>query len=213
MISALDDGVGRILDKLAEIGAVENTLVIFTSDNGGPETSDADGRCNAPFTGHKRYLYEGGIREPFLMRWPARLAKGTTYTEMVSTLDFMPTFHAVAGGEPPKARDLDGINLLPYLLGEKSGAPHDALYWRSGQNGAMRQGSHKLLLFGEGDRARLYDLASDVDESEDLSAKQPEVVKRMRKAWDAWNAQLQPPRRSGRSVVTRHNGDEVRWEI
>jgi arylsulfatase A-like enzyme len=214
MISALDDGVGRILDQLRKIGVEENTLVVFTSDNGGPEVSDSDGRCNAPFLGHKRNLYEGGIRLPFAMRWPARLAAGRTYDPMVSTLDLMPTLLAAAGAKPDTdaARPLDGVDLLPFLGGDRKDAtPHDALFWRSGPNGAVRQGRYKLV-FG-GDVTRLYDLEKDAKESHDLSASMRDRVASMRKAWDAWNAQLSPARASARFEQTTHNGDTFRWQI
>ena len=212
MISALDDGVGRILDRVAGLGSADNTIVVFTSDNGGPEVSDADGRCNAPYVGHKRNLYEGGIRLPFMMRWPARLGAGTTYTEMVSTLDLLPTFLAAVGGADGDAsRPLDGVDLLPFVAGEKKGAPHQSLYWRSGPNGAMRHGRYKLV-FG-GDVTRLYDLEQDPAEQNDLSAKMADRVATMRKTWDEWNARMSQARTSARTEVTTLNGDSFRWHI
>jgi arylsulfatase A-like enzyme len=130
---------------------------------------------------------------------------------MVSSIDFWPTLLAAAGGAPSAGQAPEGINLLPYLTGERSGAPHEYLYWRTGNNGAIRHGMMKLLILG--DRLRLYDLGHDVEESHDLSKEKPEVVQRMHEAWKAWNAQLQPPRHSERTVVTHYNGDEVRWDI
>ena len=214
MISALDDGVGRILDRVAAGGDADNTIVVFTSDNGGPEVTDSDGRCNAPYLGHKRNLYEGGIRLPFMMRWPARLGAGVTYSEMVSTLDLLPTLLAAAGGADPGdvERPLDGVDLLPYLTGEKkAAAPHQSLFWRSGPNGAVRQGRYKLVFGGE--VARLYDLEADPAEKNDLSAKMADRAAAMRKAWDAWNAQLSPARSSARIDQTTLNGDPFRWHI
>jgi arylsulfatase A-like enzyme len=212
MISALDDGVGRVLDAIDESGAAGNTIVVFTSDNGGPEVTDADGRCNAPYVGHKRELYEGGIRLPFILRWPARLAAGRTYSEMVSTLDLLPTFLAAAGAPPAKGARLDGADLLPFLDGARDGAPHQHLFWRSGPNGAVRSGRHKLLLAG--DIVRLYDLATDPGETRDLSAREPEVLAEMRRAWESWNRELsKTPRTSARTVETTHNGDSIRWHI
>ena len=212
MISALDDGVGRILDRVAGLGNADNTIVVFTSDNGGPEVSDADGRCNAPYVGHKRNLYEGGIRLPFMMRWPARLGAGTTYSEMVSTLDLLPTFLAAVGGTDGDAsRPFDGVDLLPFVAGEKKGAPHESLYWRSGPNGAMRQGRYKLV-FG-GDVVRLYDVEQDPAEKNDLATKMADRVATMRTAWDAWNAQMSQARASARTETTTLNGDSFRWHI
>ena len=212
MISALDDGVGRILDRVAGLGNADDTIVVFISDNGGPEVSDADGRCNAPYVGHKRNLYEGGIRLPFMMRWPARFGAGITYSEMVSTLDLLPTFLAAVGGADGDAsRPLDGVDLLPFVAGEKKGAPHDSLYWRSGPNGAMRQGRYKLV-FG-GSVVRLYDLEQDPAEKNDLSTKMADRVATMRKAWDEWNAQMSQARTSARTETTTLNGDSFRWHI
>jgi arylsulfatase A-like enzyme len=212
MIAALDDGVGRVLDEIEAIGAAADTIVVFTSDNGGPEVTDADGRCNAPWVGHKRELYEGGIRLPFIVRWPARLAAGTTYSEMVSTLDLMPTFLAAAGAPAPEGRSLDGTDLLPFVTGERTGAPHDRLFWRSGPNGAARAGRYKLLVAGA--VVRLYDLETDPRETADLSAKKPELLAELHAAWKAWNAELSKTERtSGRTVLTTHNGDQIRWHI
>jgi arylsulfatase A-like enzyme len=213
MIVALDDGVGRILDRLDEIGMAEETLVVFTSDNGGPEVTDADGRCNAPYEGHKRNLYEGGIRLPFMIRWPARVPGGATFTEMVSTLDLMPTLLAAAGATPDvdPARPLDGVDLLPFVAGDEKRAPHGTLFWRSGANGAVREGRHKLVFGGE--LVRLYDLERDPKEAMDLSASMPERVTAMREAWDAWNAQLSAARASARTEETTHHGDVFRWGI
>ena len=131
MIVALDEGVGRILDRLEQIGVAGDTVVVFTSDNGGPEVTDADGRCNAPYIGHKRQLYEGGIRMPYLVRWPGHLEAGRTYDQMVSTLDLLPTLLAAAGAAPggDAARPLDGVNLLPFLTGDaKKDFPHETLF-------------------------------------------------------------------------------------
>ncbi len=214
MIVALDDGVGRILDRLQEIGVADDTVVVFTSDNGGPEVSDADGRCNAPYVGHKRNLYEGGIRLPFMIRWPARLRAGATFTEMVSTLDLFPTLLAAAGAKPDAdaARPLDGVDLLPFVSGDgKKGPPHDVLFWRSGPNGAVREGRYKLIISPE--LARLYDLEQDPKESHDLSAAMADRVAALRKAWDEWNARLSSARSSARFEETTHNGDVFRWQI
>jgi arylsulfatase A-like enzyme len=225
-----------VLDKLEEIGAAENTLVVFVSDNGAAEYVDSDGRRNAPLVGHKRNLYEGGIRVPYVLRWPARVPAGKTYTEMVSTLDLLPTFAAAAavaaagaaaagaaaagaaaaedGAQSPA---LDGIDLVPFLTGERTGAPHRALYWRTAPNGAIRSGDWKLLLAreeGSGrELARLYDLARDPGESHDLAAANPGKVEELRAAWKAWNEGLAAPRESARWVVTRRGGDSIRWPI
>jgi arylsulfatase A-like enzyme len=218
MVSALDDGVGRVLAKLREVGVDERTLVVFVSDNGAAEYADADGKRNAPFSGHKRNLYEGGIRLPYVLRWPDRLPAGKVYSQMVSTLDLMPTLLAAAGGGPgDDSLPLDGVDLAPFLTGERKGSPHDALYWRTGGNGAIRKGDWKLLMAREEgtgkEIVRLYDLAHDAAEEHDLAGKKPAVVEEMRAAWMKWNAGLAAPRQSARTVVTRHAGDSIRWQI
>ena len=230
MISALDDGIGRVLAKVRETGAERNTLVVLVSDNGAAEYIDSDGRRNAPFAGHKRSLYEGGIRLPFMMRWPERLPSGKTYPQPVSTLDLMPTLLAAAG--PPTtataspsvqataaapAHPLDGVDLVPFLTGERKGAPHAALFWRTGGNAAVRKGDWKLLIAREEttgkEIARLYDLSRDPGETRDLAAKKSSVVSELRALWEKWNEGLPEPRQSGRTVVTHHEGDSIRWQI
>jgi arylsulfatase A-like enzyme len=193
--------------------------VIFTSDNGAAEYADADGRRNAPFTGHKRNLYEGGIRLPYLLRWPARVPAGVVYPHPVSTLDLLPTLLGAAGGEPAAGAGLDGVDLVPYLTGAAEGAPHRALYWRTGPNGAVRRGDWKLLLAGidgatgAAEIVRLYDLAADPGETRDVAGENPAVVAELRAAWKEWTKGLEAPRLSSRTVVTRHSGDVIRWQI
>jgi arylsulfatase A-like enzyme len=215
MIAALDDGIGRVLATLRETGVEEHTLVVLVSDNGAAEYIDADGKRNGPLTGHKRNLYEGGIRLPFLMRWPERLPSGKTYSHPVSTLDVMPTLLAATGAAPQ--RPLDGVDLLPFLTGEKKGAPHPALFWRTGGNAAVRKDDWKLLIARDEttgkEIVRLYDLSSDLGEKKDLAAKKPAVVAELRALWTKWNQDMQPPRDSGRTVVTKHEGDSIRWQI
>ena len=129
-----------MLAKLRENGLEEKTLVIFTSDNGAAKGSDVDGKRNKPLIGHKRNLYEGGIRVPYAMQWKGRLEGGRKYELPVSSLDIFPTALAAAGVDDLSQYQLDGVNLLPYLEGEKQGAPHDYLFWRSGPNAAVRKG-------------------------------------------------------------------------
>ncbi len=212
MISALDDWVGAVLAKLREYGLEENTLVVFTSDNGAAKGSDVDGKRNKPLIGHKRNLYEGGIRVPYVMQWKGRLEGGRKYRRPVSSLDLFPTVLAAAGAEDLDKRRLDGVNLLPYLKGEKEGRPHEYLFWRSGPNRAARQGSWKLLLSGPS-LTRLYNVAEDPGESQDLAAEQPRRVRRMKKALDGWAEDKAPPREGARKVETRFNGDAIEWHI
>ena len=212
MISALDDGVGAILAKLREEGLEEKTLVIFTSDNGAQSTFDPDRVFNLPLTGHKRNLYGGGIRVPYLMQWKGRIPAGREYTMPVSSLDIFPTALAAAGMEDAGEYELDGVNLLPYLEGDEQGAPHAYLFWRSGHNGAVRHGPWKLLVSGSG-ITRLYNADEDPSEAKDLSAEQPELVARMKEAFAQWTKELAEPRESSRRIKTHYNGDEIEWHI
>ena len=143
MLSALDDGVGAVLDALREAGVEERTLVFFLSDNGGAELVNAS--RNGPLRAAKGQLFEGGIRVPFLVRWPDRLPAGATYDLPVISLDVFPTALAAAGVALPSDRVIDGANLLPHLTGELDTAPHDSLFWRFGRGGAVRRGRWKLI--------------------------------------------------------------------
>ena len=148
MISALDDWVGAVLAELRRHGLEDRTLVIFTSDNGAAKTSDIDGRRNFPLIGHKRNLYEGGIRVPYVLQWKGRVPGGARYGHAVSSLDIFPTALDAAGADADRYGP-DGVSLLPHLLGERDGPPHASLVWRSGPNAAVRRGPWKLLVSGK----------------------------------------------------------------
>lgn len=212
MISALDDSVGAVMEMLEEEGMLENTLVIFTSDNGAAETSDMDGRRNAPFTGHKRNLYEGGIHVPLAIQWRGVLPEGISFEHPINSLDILPTSLAVAGVEDLSTYNLDGTNLLPYLKTSNNSPPHKYLFWRSGPNAAVRSGKWKLLLVGE-NLIRLYDVSNDPGELKDLSTTNPEVVEELKKAFSKWNSEMQTPRKSSRTVKTNFSGDQIDWHI
>ena len=209
MISALDDAIGAVLKKLRETGLDEKTLVIFTSDNGAAEYIDTDGARNKPLIGHKRNLYEGGIRVPFAMRWKGRLPAGSVYRSPVSSLDILPT--ALGAANASVSANVDGVNLLPFLRGERQGDPHEYLFWRSGPNGAVRKGKWKLFLSDSIER--LYDVEIDPGESDDRASANQAVASKLREAFRKWNAQLPDPRRGARKVTTEYNGDKVKWDI
>lgn len=182
MTSALDDGIGDVLAAIAENGVEENTIVAFISDNG---AGVADYASNAPLRLGKHTLFEGGVRVPFAIRWPARVAPGTVYEQPVSTLDIFPTAVAAAGGLLPADRAMDGVDLLPFLS-ETSGEPaHDALFWRQGPNWAVRQGDWKLI--HAADRNWLYNLADDVSEQTNIAQQHPGVVERLTQDYSDWN--------------------------
>jgi arylsulfatase A-like enzyme len=212
MITSVDDAVGSVLAKLREAGLEEKTLVIFASDNGAQETFDVEGVNNRPLIGHKRNLYEGGIRIPFAMQWKGRIPPGQTYTHPIHSLDIFPTSLAAAGVEDVAQYTLDGINLLPYLEGQNQGPPHEYLFWRSGHNSAIRHGEWKLLISGS-EITRLYNVEKDPGESTDLSSRHPELVRKMKQALERWSEQMVAPRESSRRVKTHYNGDEIEWDI
>ena len=189
MVNAVDEGVGRLATALRDLKLESGTLVFFLSDNGGP--TEVTHASNAPLRGAKGQVYEGGIRVPFIARWPGRLPAGKQYQHPVSSLDIFPTAAAVAGAKPPAA--LDGANLLPALAG-KAGPPHERLFWRMGGGAsfAVREGRYKLVRVG-GRAPELYDLETDIAESKDLAGARPELVKKLDAAREQWNRQLIPP--------------------
>ena len=198
MLTAMDEAVGTVIRKLREIGQEDNTLIFFISDNGGPTRNTTS--SNAPLRGLKGQALEGGIRVPFLAQWKRRIPAGRTYDQPVITLDVHPTLVTAAGGHIPS--NLDGVDLMPYLAGAAKGSPHDKLYWRFGQERAIRMGDWKLL--NQGEDAELYNLAQDIGEKNNLAAAQPAKVKELQAAYDAWNSQLAEPRwRSGRKRQRR----------
>ncbi len=191
VLSAMDDAVGAVLAKLREAGLVEDTLVFFLNDNGGP--TDGAIYRNDPLRGTKGTLYEGGIRVPFAVQWKGRLPAGKTYSHPVISLDIFATAAAAAGAALPRDHATDGVNLLPHLRGERPLPPHDALYWRFGSVAATRRGTWKLVRVADRP-AELYDLARDVGETRDLARAQPEAAAELARALARWDGELSPPR-------------------
>lgn len=190
-LSALDDAVGEVLQALREQKLEQDTLVVFLSDNGGPtpQTSSANG----PLRGTKGQVYEGGTRVPFMAKWPGHIKAGQVYREPVISLDLHPTFVKAAGGSAQPQWRLDGVDLLSWLDGKQSGRPHETLYWRFGDQWAIRQGDWKLLSPRTG-TPELYHLSEDLGEAHDLAAQEPARAKALQEAWQAWSAQLVPPK-------------------
>lgn len=189
MVHRLDQNVGKILKTLQSEGLEENTLVVFLSDNGGPVDSNAS--LNAPFNGQKGILLEGGLRVPFLMKWPAKIPANSRYDQAVTSLDLMPTFLKAAGINfgPEK---LDGKNLMPYVLGEKSEAPHPSLTWRFTISAGILENNWKLIRLP--DRLPLlFDLSKDPSELENLSLKHPEITQNLLKKLGDWDLALPHP--------------------
>ncbi|MBL8179248.1 MAG: sulfatase [Bryobacterales bacterium] len=183
MVTALDEGVGKVMQAIAESNLDAHTLIAFLSDNGGPINVTAS--HNTPFREGKGTVYEGGIRVPFVMRWQGRLKPGR-YQQPVISLDFLPTFTAIAGARTPT--NVDGVNLMPYLQGQKSGPPHERLFWRAGGgvSYAVREGRYKLTR-QQGAAEQLFDLDADPSEQHDLSSSQPDILRRLHAAYETWN--------------------------
>jgi len=191
MTAAMDDAVGRVLETLRRLKMEENTLIFFFSDNGGPTPQTTS--SNLPLRGYKGQVLEGGIRTPSMVQWKGRIPAGKVIEHPVIQLDIFPTAIAAAGEQISPDWKLDGVNLLPYLTGEKTGLPHDTLYWRFHQQHAIRQGDWKLLVQGTGIKPSLYNLVEDIGEKNDLADKMPDKVKQLDAVWQAWNAQLMAP--------------------
>jgi arylsulfatase A-like enzyme len=192
MMSAMDDAVGRILGKVRDMGQEENTLIFFFSDNGGPTGQTTS--SNAPLRGFKSTTWEGGVRVPFAAQWKGKLPAGKTYNNPIIQLDILPTAIAAAGGTVDPAWKLDGVNLLPFLTGEKSDRPHDTLYWRFGDQWAIRDGDWKLVVGNFGSRSgELYNLAEDRSESHNRATEMPDKARALKAKWDVWSAEQAPP--------------------
>ncbi len=191
MMLALDRASGRILDTLKKLGIDDNTIVIFTNDNGGP--TDKNASSNLPLSGTKSNHLEGGIRVPFLMKWPNKIKENTTFDYPVSTLDLLPTFYAAAGGKVENIEKTDGVDLLPYLNGSKEGRPHEVLYWKKDVRATIRVGDWKMIRFPDRP-AELYYLPHDLKEDNNLAAANPDMVKNMFKMLFKWESSLERPR-------------------
>jgi len=191
MLSAMDDGVGRVLAKVRALGQEENTLIFFIADNGGPTASTTS--SNGPLRGFKMTTFEGGPRVPFLAQWKGTWPAGKVYDLPVMNLDVLPTILAAAGGRLEAGAALDGVDLTPYVTGRKPGRPHEVLYWRYGPQWAVRQGDFKLVVSrGGSGRPELYNLAEDIGESRDLAVAQPTKVRELQALWDKWSAAQAP---------------------
>ncbi len=191
MIKALDDGVGMIMQALEELGLEENTIVMFASDNGGASYTGATE--NEPLKGGKFTNFEGGLSVPYMIRWKGVLPEGELYEHPVSLLDFFATSAELAGVQLPDDREYDGVNLVPYVTGEKDEKPHGALFWRAGFNKAVRKGPWKLIIDEQADRTLLYDLEADRVEQNNVAEDHPDVVRELKKALREWEKGLTGP--------------------
>ncbi|HEU5296613.1 MAG TPA: sulfatase-like hydrolase/transferase, partial [Burkholderiaceae bacterium] len=188
MVKSLDANVGRVLRALDANGLASNTIVVFTSDNGGERFSNT-----WPFSGMKEELLEGGLRVPSIVRWPGRIAAGSTSEQVIATMDWMPTLLAAAGTLPDAVYPSDGEDLGPIMTG--NAAPHPRkLYWRyhSGSQRAIRDGNWKYLRIAGNEF--LFDVVRDPRERANLKDRARDVFERLKRDWEAWNETMLPER-------------------
>ncbi|HET6538303.1 MAG TPA: sulfatase-like hydrolase/transferase [Sphingopyxis sp.] len=200
MVRSLDSGVGQLLAALEANGQAENTIIIFTSDNGGERFSKM-----WPLRGMKGELLEGGIRVPSIMRWPGKIKAGSQSDLVHMTMDWVPTLLAAAGVEPEGWPDLDGQNILPQLLSGEAGDPR-TLFWRhkSQNQKAAIEGHYKYLAMSG--HEFLFDIAADPLEVANLKTVQPELFSRLKQAFETWDQDMLPYLPSTFSYELRGNG-------
>ena len=193
-LESIDEGVGMIMKKLDELGLASKTVLIFTSDNGGESSVTS----NAPLRGGKSTLYEGGIREPLIVRWPGVVKAGSVCNTPTGNVDFYPTFLQFAGYKADPRQYLDGVSILPLLKNPKAQPGRDTLYWHyplkkphflgGRSSGAIRRGNFKLIEFFDTGQVELYNLAEDVGEKHNLAEKLPGKAAELKKLLAKWRA-------------------------
>jgi arylsulfatase A-like enzyme len=198
MVENLDTNIGRMLEALETSGLTENTLVVFTSDNGGLSTAEGSPTCNAPLHEGKGWMYEGGTREPLIVRWPGRVEAGSTCAVPVTSPDFFPTFLEAAG--LPLQPDLhrDGISLMPVLAGGDE-LEREAIFWHYPHYGnqgdtpgcSVRAGDWKLIEYFEDGRLELYNLKEDISETTNRAQSDPETTVRLKALLDDWKVSIE----------------------
>jgi arylsulfatase A-like enzyme len=192
MMSAMDDAVGRVLEQVRQMGQEQNTLIFFFSDNGGPTASTTS--KNGSLRGFKATTSEGGVRVPFCAQWKGKIPAGSVYERPVIQLDILPTAIVAAGGTIDPQWKLDGVDLMPHIAGQSKSPPHETLYWRFGEQWAIRKADWKLVASRvDKNQPRLINLASDTGEATDLSAQEPEKLKELTADWQAWNKEQAEP--------------------
>lgn len=217
LVEAMDDGIGLVLDALAEAGRTDDTMIVFCSDNGGERWSK-----NWPFVGEKGDLQEGGIRVPLILRWPRAVSSGQVSDRPNITMDWTATMLDAAGTGPADGYPLDGVSLLPWLV-DGDGYPDHDLFWRIASQGALRRGRFKYVREGR-DRARLgnwprsferrqghfdllYDVSVDGREAAEISRHHPDVVAELKQAWERLDAELLPYPPDHRNLPRHATGD------
>ena len=205
MLESIDDGVGLIMQKLKELGLDQDTILIFSSDNGG----ETNVTSNVPLRGGKSQLYEGGIRVPLIVRWPGKIPNSETSNQQTVNVDFYPTLLEAAKIKPDKAQKLDGVSVLANWTNPKSTSKRDAIYWHYPlenphflggiSGGAIRSDDWKLIEFFDTGKVELYNLAKDIGEKNNLAEQQAKLSKRLQSRLIAWRkvvgATKKPPNR------------------
>ncbi len=192
MVRSVDRSVGRVLQTLKDEGLDQNTLVVFSSDNGAPGyLGIAD--VNQPYRGWKLTFFEGGLRVPYVAKWPGHITAGTHYPAPISNIDIMPTVLAAAGGKMPDDRPVDGVNLLPFLTDKPQAQPERALFWRDGPYRAMRDRQWKLISAEPPAKDWLFNLASDPTEKVNLAASEPKKLAELKAKMAAHHADMPSP--------------------
>lgn len=197
MVENLDSNIGRLLQTLARRGLAENTLVIFTSDNGGLATAESSPTSNAPLSEGKGWMYEGGTREPLIVKWPGKVAPGSTCTTPITSPDFYPTLLEIAGLPLQPEQHCDGVSMLP-LLRQENASDRPAIFWHyphyGNQGGtpgsSVRMGDYKLIEFFEDHRLELYNLQTDVGEKHNLAMDEPQRASEMHQVLIEWREKV-----------------------
>lgn len=198
MIENLDANIGRLLTALEETGQADNTVIVFTSDNGGLSTSEGSPTCNAPLQEGKGWMYEGGVREPLIVKWPGVTQPGTVCAVPVTSTDFYPTFLELAGLPPLPEQHMDGVSIAPLLRGGEA-PDREAIYWHyphyGNQGGtpgsSIRAGDYKLIEFFEDGRLELYDLREDLEEQHNLAEARPELAAELQANLKRWRERIE----------------------
>jgi arylsulfatase A-like enzyme len=196
MIEQMDNGIGKIMRALDSLGLAENTLVVFSSDNGATAEPLSYGLAgakisNGPLKEYKYSAHEGGIRVPFLARWPGKIPAGIVRNEVAITMDLLPTFLEACNIKPANDHEIHGISILPLLM-NKTFERKQSLHWQNQFNMAVRIGKWKLVHQYFADRPYLYDMGADISEQHDLSARYPKVVEELQAMHAAWIKKFYP---------------------
>ena len=181
-VSRMDEVIGDVLNALDQAGQTDNTIVLFMSDNGGSGNGG-----NAPLKGSKGTMWEGGLRVPFIIRWPGKVPAGKITNEFLTTLEIAPTLLAAAGAQAPADVVLDGFDMLPILLGNQP-SPRTEMFWQRRRDKAARVGNWKWVESQKG--SGLYDLATDIGETQDLSKENPDIVDLLQNRFAAWRKEM-----------------------